>query len=304
MRLRPPSPAHAAFHFVVLALVIFGGERLLSAAPVQERPTVVVRVPTDATDEAVRRATDEAVLVDVGVALGWTTSDPYIRARLADGLRFARPELAERPEAELVAEALALGMAERDPLVRRRLAERALREVDRRALRDPTDAEERAWFEAHADRYARPARVRFAQVFLSRDRRGERLRSDAEAILARLRSEDPSPADAAKLGDPLLVARGVESASVPDLDRTYGDGFGAKLAATTPNTWTGPHASPFGLHLVRVLAVTAARAPKLDDVRSAVRGAWRAAHRESARAEQLARLRASREIVIERVEEP
>ncbi|TNF36228.1 MAG: peptidyl-prolyl cis-trans isomerase [Deltaproteobacteria bacterium] len=184
--------------------------------------------------------------------------------------------------------------------MRRRLAERALREVDRRALRDPTEAEQAAWLAAHRERYARPARVRFAQVFLSRDRRGERLEADAAALLVRLRAEDPSPQEAVRMGDPLLVARGVESANVPDLDKTYGDGFAAAIEAAPPGAWSGPFSSSYGLHLVRVITQVPAREPRLDDVRAAVRGDWRAAHREEARAAQLAKLREAREVVIER----
>ncbi|TNF35677.1 MAG: hypothetical protein EP329_06000, partial [Deltaproteobacteria bacterium] len=113
----PPSPGRALAHFALAAVVFLGGDRLLSASAGVERPRVVVRVPADADAEAVRQAVDEAVLVDVGQALGWPATDPFIRARLAEGLRFARPELAERPDEELVATALALGMAERDPVV-------------------------------------------------------------------------------------------------------------------------------------------------------------------------------------------
>lgn len=296
-----PTPARALVHFTVAAVALFAGERLLAVGRSAVRPTVVVRVPEGASDEAVRRAVDEAVLVDAGSALGWPATDPFIRARLAEGLRFARPELAGRPEAELVATALSLGMAERDPVVRRRLAERALREVDRRALRDPTEAEQAAWFAAHAEQYARPARVRFAQVFLSRERRGERLDVDAAALLTRLRADAPTPDAALALGDPLLIARGVESANLMDLDKTYGAGFGGALAAVPLDRWSGPYASSYGLHLVRVLARVPARTPALDEVRAAVRGAWRAAHREEARAAQLATRRAARDVVIERV---
>lgn len=288
-------------HFTIVAAVLFAGDRLLASGGVALPPTLVVRVAEGASDDAVRRAVDEAVLVDVGTALGWPATDPFIRARLVEGLRFARPELAERPEPEIVAEALALGMAERDPVIRRRLAERALREVDRRALRDPTEAEQAAWFAAHVERYASPARVRFAQVFLSRERRGEQLAADATALLARLRADPPAPAAAPELGDPLLIARGVESANLVDLDKTYGAGFGQALAAAPLDTWSGPYSSSYGLHLVRVLTHVPARTPTLEQVRAAVRGAWRAAHREEARAAQLATLRAARDVVVERV---
>ncbi|PKN57037.1 MAG: hypothetical protein CVU56_13185 [Deltaproteobacteria bacterium HGW-Deltaproteobacteria-14] len=288
-------------HFTIVAAALFVGDRLLASGGVASRPALVVRVAEGASDDAVRRAVDEAVLVDVGTALGWPATDPFIRARLVEGLRFARPELAARPEAELVGEALALGMAERDPVIRRRLAERALREVDRRALRDPTEAEQAAWFASHAADYERPARVRFAQVFVSRERRGARADADAVALLSRLRAESPAPDEAARLGDPLLIARGVESANLVDLDKTYGAGFGQALAAAPLDTWSGPYPSSYGLHLVRVLAHVPARTPTLAQVRAAVRGAWRAAHREQARAAQLATLRAARDVVVERV---
>lgn len=94
----------------------------------------------------------EAALVDHAERLGWARTDPVVRRRLAEDLRFAGRD---GDDAALVDEAIALGLVRADPVVRRRLAMRAeealLGEVDA-----PTDAALDAWRLAHADRFTRP----------------------------------------------------------------------------------------------------------------------------------------------------
>ena len=48
------------------------------------------------------------------------------------------------------------------------------------------------------------------------------------------------------------------------------------LPAFRPGQWSGPVASGFGLHLVRIRAVQASAKPKLADVRQRLENDWRA----------------------------
>lgn len=290
----------ALLHFFVLGALLLGADALLGGGG-PERVVAVARVAADAPADAVARAIDEAILVEVGVAMGWHETDPLITGHLAESLRYARPELADEPDDALLALALDLGMARTDPIVRRRLADRGLRVVDARRLPEPDDATLEAWRDAHPARFSRPARVRFGHVFLSRERRGDALEADARALLAELSAADVAADDGARRGDPSLLARPVEVATIDVVTRTWGGDLGAALAAAPLDAWSGPHASAFGLHLVRPTARTEERLPELAAIRAEVRADWLAAERTRARAEHLATLRATWPVAIERL---
>jgi parvulin-like peptidyl-prolyl isomerase len=55
--------------------------------------------------------------------------------------------------------------------------------------------------------------------------------------------------------------------------------------------WTGPVASPYGVHILRVDARFAPQTPGFESVRSEVRDAWLADRRQAANAAFLAKLR-------------
>ncbi len=82
------------------------------------------------------------------------------------------------------------------------------------------------------------------------------------------------PVDPASLGDATLLPHDMQSVGQTDVARTFGQEFADGLADIEPGDWTGPVSSTFGLHLVRVLERTRARAPSLDDVRGAVTREW------------------------------
>jgi hypothetical protein len=67
---------------------------------------------------------DDELLLREARALGWHRSDPVVRMRLVQNLRFLSPEGAEPEPEELLERAYALGMDRSDVVVRRRLVER------------------------------------------------------------------------------------------------------------------------------------------------------------------------------------
>jgi hypothetical protein len=162
---------------------------------------------------------------------------------------YVREEMATR-------EARSMGLDREDTVIRRRLRQKLefLVEDAAEAL-PPTEAELQAWLEAHPDIYRRDPQVAFRQVFLSPDRRGDAVESDADI-------ED--------LGDSIMLPAEFELAPLTVASRMFGSGFAARLAEIEPGRWTGPITSGYGLHLVLVRERIEGRAPELDDVRDAV----------------------------------
>src|SRR5262245_3626845 len=211
-------------------------------------------------------------------------------------------------------EALALGLDRDDTIVRRRLRQKLEFLAEDRAVSPPTDADLEAWLRANPARFRNEPRVRFEQVFLSRDRRGERLRADAEALLARLRADargadpagargaDPAgagSADPAALGDPLPLPAGGGEFSQSELAARFGSEFAGRVFELEPGGWQGPIDSAFGAHLVLVRERSPGREPALAEVREAVSRAWIAEARSRAREELYRELRARYDVEIE-----
>jgi hypothetical protein len=106
-------------------------------------------------------------------------------------------------------------------------------------------------------------------VFLSPDRRGDRVEADAKALLAQL-ARAGADADIETLGDSIMLPSDFELAPLAIASRMFGNEFAASLADIEPGQWTGPIASGYGLHVVYVRERVAGREPALDDVRDAV----------------------------------
>ena len=169
-----------------------------------------------------------------------------------------------------VREAAAMGLDRDDTVIRRRLRQKLEFVVeDVAGQASPTDAEIRAWAEAHPDAFGAEPRISFRQVFVSAQRRGARARDDAAKLLARLRAAGPEAATD-PLGDPTMLPPEQPLGPLREVARIFGSDFASEVAAIEPGQWTGPVESPFGLHLVLVREKAAASRPDLAAVRPMV----------------------------------
>lgn len=278
-------------HFFAIGAALLALQAATSS-PGPERPVLRVRVPAGASEADVRHHVDAALLVEEGLRMGWVATDPIVRDRLARNMRFLGLAGEGAADETLIQAALGLGMQRTDPIVRQRLIQRAGAVLDRAAERlEPTDSELRAHLRAHPGRFASGDRIRFAQIFLSRERRGPSLDADAEALARSLGATPPSAATRA-LGDPLLIARPEQRASREELSRTYSPAFADAAMRAPTGAWSGPIASPWGLHLLWVHAAEPAPDTRLEDVRDRVLSDWRHDQRDRARRDRLADLRA------------
>ena len=230
---------------------------------------------------------DDELFYRAAVERGWDRSDPIVRGRLVRNMRFLAPE-DPRGDQALVDEAFALGLQEGDLVVRRRLIQRMrLQAWGRADAREPSEAELREVFARHRARLAEPSRVRLSHVYLSRDRRGERVAADARALRDRL----PGPAQAPALGDPFLLGAHFPALNERELAARFGPGFAATALALEPGRWSEPIASSYGLHLVWVHERTPGGEARFEAVRPALRELARLERRAEAERELLAGLR-------------
>ncbi|PCE66250.1 peptidyl-prolyl cis-trans isomerase [Sediminicola luteus] len=169
----------------------------------------------------------------------------------------------------LYKEALALNLDHNDEIIKRRLSQKMdFLSGDLAQIASPTEAELGTYFETHAARYRLPFSYSFEQIAFTRDKSGDHLSKNATETLARLQSR-PSSAPAIT-GDPLSVPRKFNAIDGTRLASQMGDAFEKAMQTAAMDTWTGPIASGFGVHLVKISQRKNPQMPHLDQVRSEV----------------------------------
>lgn len=279
-------------HFLVGGAAVFAVVRVQRQEPVV--PVVVTaddvsRLRLDYTrdtglqptsdDEAalVDKAVEEELLVREALVRGLDRNDRSVRNWLVEQMRVLNDDPAADDE-RLYAQARALGLDRSDLVVRRILVQKMRLLAARAGERVPEDAELAAFYAEHRDDYRPPDRVSFWHVFLASSRHGAA--PEAEAILAGIRDEARSPAEAVRQGDSFVVPPHVVGQSRPQLEKLFGAGFAAALQQAETGTWIGPLRSPYGMHLVWVEAREPSTAPSFEAVRSRVLERWQDAERK------------------------
>jgi len=184
-------------------------------------------------------------------------------------------------EEVLYREALAMGLDQNDSIVRRRLAQK-LEFIfsDLASQVQPSDVELSEYLAANSERFETPARISFRQIYLNRDKRGDRTESDAKHLLVELIQPD-STVDILAAGDPFMFGQQHENLTEHNVARLFGKNFSGKLFKLPAGGWQGPVLSGYGLHLVQINGKATASMPELSAVRNKVLNEWLALQRRT-----------------------
>jgi len=239
--------------------------------------------PTPAQLQAsLERWLDDEVLLREALRLGLDRRDAVAQRRLLMNLRDAYPD-SPLDDAALLREAEALEMQQSDLVVRRRLVQA----MEQRLLVGQAFSEQELqdYIAAHPERYAAAPRYSFRQVFLAGA--GEAVRAEAARLLAQLQLQrEPQPPTLP--GEPFLLGERFDALSPAEIARSFGEDFAVAVQHAPAGQWSGPQASPYGLHLLQVQPVPPQAAPDPAERRRQAAYAL-LAEREP---QQLARLRA------------
>jgi len=184
-----------------------------------------------------------------------------------------------------------------DVIVRRRLAQKlefVLR--DTAADGEPTEAELERLLAEHPERFRVEARRSFTQVLFSSGSRADP-RGDAAHALRRLRGSRDASAE--RWGDPQLLPESLRDADEQGVAAAFGPAFAREVFLLDVGSWSGPVASSYGQHLVRVGAATAARQRGLPEARAEVLELWRTVKAAEREARTLAELRERYGVVLD-----
>jgi hypothetical protein len=191
-------------------------------------------------------------------------------------------------EEVLYREALALGLDVRDTVVRRRMAQKLGFLLE--GTGEPTTPDDetlRAWYTDQPEPYATPPLFTFDHVFFGSDRRAN-AEADARAALEAGGTE----------GDPFPLPTSYRDTPPDRIAGDFGWSFGEAIRKLEPGGWSGPIASEYGWHLVRVTGRVEGRIPSFEEVRVAVREDWLDAQREAATEAAYLEVRERYEVVV------
>jgi peptidyl-prolyl cis-trans isomerase C len=233
-------------HFVAAGLVLFAASKVLGT---DDDAHVIVITPQREAQLASRYA------MQFGASPSTTTLSQLVDLEIEEEILFRH--------------GVALGLDRDDEIVRRRVVQKMqflLHDVQ--APPEPQDAELRAYFEQHADRYVKPPRVTFTHVYFSGDEGDDVARSRARHVLERLINGEPSD----EVGDPFADLYHFAAYEPEQVKRLFGvTELSAAAFCVPPGRWMGPYGSGYGWHLIRVEARQESQQPRFVDVRERVR---------------------------------
>lgn len=193
---------------------------------------------------------------------------PVVRRRLLElGQFLALAEKDATPE-KIIADARAMGLLESDPLARRYMAESMRQRLRSSNEEPPSEAEMRAFFEAHRGEFLQPHRVRLSHVFIAGH--GPDQEEAANALFERLKNNAIPPEQALVLGDPFFGGQQFPLKTQQQLAAMMGVDFGERVIGLPEQQWARPIHSPFGWHIVWVHEVMEQRSPSFAAVRSQI----------------------------------
>jgi hypothetical protein len=196
----------------------------------------------------------------------------------------------------LYREGLALGLDRDDAYIKRRVRQKFEVIAEEQSAREaPSDADLTAYISENAGRFLLPATVSFEQIFF--DNGGTP--ADVERAVAAARVAVARGADPRRLGQASMLPNRVENTAQDLVARDFGAGFARQIETAPLGQWSGPIASSFGAHLVRVTARTPAALPDLDGIRRIVAREWENERRVSSRSDSYQKLRGNYTVVIE-----
>ncbi|HET9685637.1 MAG TPA: peptidylprolyl isomerase [Pseudolabrys sp.] len=266
-------------HFLLAGAALFGAYAWIIRA--QENPTANKTTKIEITAGDVRWLSEN-----------WTTQ--WQRPPTREELRGLITDYLN--EQLLAREARALGLEDNDVIIRRRLAQKLTFIIDDTTRRaEPTEQELQQYYEANAPRFRSGARISFAHIYFSPQRRAD-ARSDAADALKLLLAEGATTSTS-NLGDRLLIGSELRDETEQSISNTFGPDFARAVFVLGTDRWSGPVQSGYGVHLVRVSTMKEARVPPISEIRERVAAEWRREQETRAKDRYLAELRKKYDVV-------
>jgi peptidyl-prolyl cis-trans isomerase C len=261
--------------FALLGLALFAVNRLWGGRDIAADMRIVVDAPL-VTHQS------QLYAVQFGAAPDALTLESLLQ-------RYTREEALYR-------EGMRLHLDAGDEVIRQRVVQKMETLLaDAEIIPEPTAAQLQEFHAQNAARYTAAGEASFRQIYFAVEGgRTALAESRARAALSRLRIQPDARIDS----DALAIGESFTGLDSAEVARRFGNSPFARAVDEAPvQSWSGPYASGFGLHLLRVESRSAPRVQPLEQVQSRVREDFLAAARESARERRVAQILARYSVV-------
>ncbi len=195
-------------------------------------------------------------------------------------------------------EALALNMDKNDVVIRRRLNQKFEKfNSELSSIATPSEEQLKQFLATNAEKFVKESGAAFHQLFVDREKFGAGAEAEARRRLQQLQLGDQALADSQT--DSRTLPQIFRLAPASEIARVFGDSFSTAVLTLPVDEWSGPIASTYGLHLVRVTDQVEERLPRLDEIRKKVELEWAAAKQAEFNSELYQQLRAKYAVVVE-----
>ena len=250
------------------------------------RRTLEVEIERGASPVQIELARREAVLIDLARQRGFPEADSSALLYV-EMLRGSGDE----------------GFDLSDPALRRRMIYWGEKILEERVDASLDEASLRAHLERSKDRFTLAERFDFTLVFLSRERRGEELLTDARALSLRLSQQTEQGTEkeeAYRLGDPRIGLSHRMNLSAKEIERRFGVALSGAFSdgRAVKDRWSAPIEAKDGVYLVYVFEVSPAKLPTFNALAPRLRASLLRELRASKREAELETLLGAYEIVL------
>ena len=276
------------FQFLFVALILFGGERLINA---DDYANAQFQISID--DETLvqfMQLRAKTFKPEEAIAALKALS-PTERQRLIDD--YARAEV-------LFREAMILNLDKNDQIIRRRLIQKM--DYLAQGFYDEsvplTDADLQTYYNQHRQDYQKAAEATFTHVFISSERRSvDEAKARVNALQQELNRTETPFENAARHGERFLYNRNYVNRQDDEISSHFGSEFQQQVFVLSPSDrWQGPIQSNFGWHLVLLVKNTPAYIPELVAIGSAVFADTQRQQQRSIKRQAIAKLMAKYQI--------
>ena len=250
------------FQFLLIALLLLGGERLINAA--------------DYADQQYQILVDDQVLLQFMQLRAKTFKPEEAMAALTALSAEDRQRLIDdyaRNEA-LFREAMALNLDKNDQVIRRRLIQKMdyLTQGFYDDIEPLTEEDLRVYYQEHQQSYKKPASATFTHVFISSEKRSvEEAKNLAVELHRQLIAEQVPFENAPGYGERFLYHRNYVNRDDDEIGSHFSNGFQQQLFDyQISDQWQGPVQSNYGWHLVLLVKNTPAYIPEFTEIASTV----------------------------------
>ena len=250
------------FQFLLIALLLLGGERLINAA--------------DYADQQYQILVDDQVLLQFMQLRAKTFKPEEAMAALTAMSAEDRQRLVDdyaRNEA-LFREAMALNLDKNDQVIRRRLIQKMdyLAQGFYDEVAPLTEADLQTYYKEHRQDYKKPASATFTHVFISSEKRSvEEAKNLAVELHRQLIAEQVPFENAPGYGERFLYHRNYVNRDDDEIGSHFSNGFQQQLFDyQISDQWQGPVQSNYGWHLVLLVKNTPAYIPEFTEIASTV----------------------------------